>query len=185
MPESIMTTLEEKMSKAIASLSRELASIRAGKASASVLDRLTVEYYGVPTPINQVAGVSVPEPKMLVISPYEKTLLGDIEKAIQASDLGLNPANDGSVIRIVFPALTEERRKELAKKVGKEAEGAKVAVRNVRRDAIEAMKKLEKASEITEDDLKGYSEDIQKQTDKFVAEIDKITKEKQDELMSV
>ena len=115
MPEQIMNNLNERMEKAIASLRRELASIRAGKASAAVLDRLTVDYYGVPTPINQVAGVSVPEPKMLVISPYEKTLLGDIEKAIQASDLVLNPANDGTVIRIVFPALTEERRKELAK----------------------------------------------------------------------
>jgi len=162
MPEQIMNNLNERMEKAIASLRRELASIRAGKASAAVLDRLTVDYYGVPTPINQVAGVSVPEPKMLVISPYEKTLLGDIEKAIQASDLGLNPANDGTVIRIVFPALTEERRKELAKLVGKESEGAKVAVRNVRRDAMDAMKKLEKASQITEDDLKGYSDDIQK-----------------------
>ena len=155
MPEQIMNNLNERMEKAIASLRRELASIRAGKASAAVLDR------------------------------YEKTLLGDIERAIQASDLGLNPSNDGSVIRIVFPALTEERRKELAKLVGKESEGAKVAVRNVRRDAMDAMKKLEKASQITEDDLKGYSDDIQKATDKFVAEIDKVTKEKQDELMSV
>ena len=185
MPEQIMNNLNERMEKAIASLRRELASIRAGKASAAVLDRLTVDYYGVPTPINQVAGVSVPEPKMLVISPYEKTLLGDIEKAIQASDLGLNPANDGTVIRIVFPALTEERRKELAKLVGKESEGAKVAVRNVRRDGMDSMKKLEKSSQITEDDLKGYSDDIQKVTDKFIAEIDKVTKEKQDELMSV
>jgi len=180
MPEQIMNNLNERMEKAIASLRRELASIRAGKASAAVLDRLTVDYYGVATPINQVAGVSVPEPKMLVISPYEKTLLGDIERAIQASDLGLNPSNDGSVIRIVFPALTEERRKELAKLVGKESEGAKVAVRNVRRDAMDAMKKLEKASQITEDDLKGYSDDIQKATDKFVAEIDKVTKTKKE-----
>ena len=185
MPEKIMTNLEEKMSKAVSALRRELASIRAGKASASVLDRLTVEYYGVPTPINQVAGISTPEPKMLVVAPYEKSLLTEIEKAIQASDLGLNPANDGTVIRIVFPALTEERRKELAKQVGKEAESAKVAVRNVRRDAVDAMKKLEKAKAITEDDLKGYQDDIQKDTDKFIAEIDKVTKEKQDELMSV
>lgn len=185
MPEQILLSLEEKMTKAISSLRRELASIRAGKASASVLDRLSVEYYGVPTPINQVAGISVPEPKMLVISPYEKSLLKEIEKAIQASDLGLNPANDGTVIRIVFPALTEERRKELAKQVGKESESSKVAVRNVRRDAMDAVKKLEKSSQITEDDLKGYSDDIQKTTDKFIAEIDKITKEKQDELMSV
>lgn len=185
MPEQILLSLEEKMTKAISSLRRELASIRAGKASASVLDRLSVEYYGVPTPINQVAGISVPEPKMLVISPYEKSLLKEIEKAIQASDLGLNPANDGTVIRIVFPALTEERRKELAKQVGKESESSKVAVRNVRRDAMDSVKKLEKSSQITEDDLKGYSDDIQKTTDKFIAEIDKITKEKQDELMSV
>ncbi|MDO4813814.1 MAG: ribosome recycling factor [Gemella sp.] len=185
MPEQVISNLEEKMTKAIASLKRELASIRAGKASASVLDRLSVEYYGVPTPINQVAGISVPEAKMLVISPYEKSLLGDIEKAIQASDLGLNPSNDGSVIRIVFPALTEERRKELAKQVGKESENAKVAVRNVRRDAMDAIKKLEKSSQITEDDLKSYSEDIQKFTDKYVSEIDGVTKEKQDELMSV
>ncbi|MBF0713254.1 ribosome recycling factor [Gemella sp. GH3] len=185
MPEQILLSLEEKMTKAISSLRRELASIRAGKANASVLDRLNVEYYGVPTPINQVAGISVPEPKMLVISPYEKSLLKEIEKAIQSSDLGLNPANDGTVIRIVFPALTEERRKELAKQVGKESENSKVAVRNVRRDAMDSIKKLEKASQITEDDLKGYSDDIQKATDKFIAEIDKITKEKQEELMSV
>lgn len=185
MPEQIIKNLEEKMTKAITSLQREFASIRAGRASASVLDRLSVEYYGVPTPINQVAGISVPEPKMLVISPYEKSLLSDIEKAIQASDLGLNPANDGTVIRIVFPALTEERRKELAKQVGKESEGAKVAVRNVRRDAMDAIKKLEKNSEITEDDLKGYSNDIQKITDKYIAQVDSVTKEKQDELMGV
>lgn len=185
MPEQIILNLEEKMTKAIASLRRELASIRAGKASASVLDRLTVEYYGVATPINQVAGISVPEAKMLVISPYEKSLLKEIEKAIQASDLGLNPSNDGNVIRIVFPALTEERRKELAKQVGKESESSKVAVRNIRRDAMDSIKKLEKSSQITEDDLKGYSEEIQKLTDKYVSEIDKITKEKQDELMSV
>lgn len=185
MPETIISNLEEKMTKAIASLRRELASIRAGKASASVLDRFSVEYYGVPTPINQVAGISVPEPKMLVISPYEKSLLKEIEKAIQSSDLGLNPSNDGNVIRIVFPALTEERRKELAKQVGKEAENSKIAVRNVRRDAMDAIKKLEKSSQITEDDLKSYSDDIQKTTDKYIAEVDKVAKEKQDELMSV
>ncbi|MBF0715749.1 ribosome recycling factor [Gemelliphila palaticanis] len=185
MPETIISNLEEKMTKAIASLRRELASIRAGKASASVLDRLSVEYYGVPTPINQVAGISVPEPKMLVISPYEKSLLKEIEKSIQASDLGLNPSNDGNVIRIVFPALTEERRKELAKQVGKEAENSKIAVRNVRRDAMDAIKKLEKSSQITEDDLKSYSDDIQKTTDKYITEVDKVAKEKQDELMSV
>lgn len=185
MPETILTTLEEKMKKAILSLQRELSTIRAGKANAAVLDRLTVEYYGVPTPINQVSGISVPEPKMLVISPYEKSLLKDIERSIQASDLGLNPANDGNVIRIVFPALTEERRKELAKQVNKDAESGKIAIRNIRRDAMDSMKKLEKASQITEDDLKSYSEDIQKITDKYISEIDKISKEKQDEIMSV
>lgn len=185
MPEQIMLSLEEKMTKAINSLRKELASIRAGKANASVLDRISVEYYGVSTPVNQVAGISVPEPKMLVISPYEKSLLKEIEKAIQGSDLGLNPSNDGNVIRIVFPALTEERRKELAKQVGKESENSKVAVRNVRRDAMDSIKKLEKSSQITEDDLKSYSDDIQKVTDKYIAEIEKITKEKQDELMSV
>ncbi|MBF0710130.1 MULTISPECIES: ribosome recycling factor [unclassified Gemella] len=185
MPEQIISILEEKMTKAIASLTRELSSIRAGKANAAILDRLNVEYYGVATPINQVAGISVPEPKMLVISPYEKSLLGDIEKSIQASDLGLNPSNDGSVIRIVFPSLTEERRKELAKQVGKESESSKVAVRNIRRDSIDSMKKLEKSSQITEDDLKYYSDEIQKITDKFITEIDVVTKEKQNELMGV
>mgnify|MGYP000929144966 CR=1 FL=1 len=185
MPEQIMNNLNERMEKAIASLRRELASIRAGKASAAVLDRLTVDYYGVPTPINQVAGVSVPEPKMLVISPYEKTLLGDIEKAIQASDLGLNPANDGTVIRIVFPALTEERRKELAKQVGKEAESAKVSVRNIRRDAIDQAKKAEKAKEITEDELHTLEKDIQKVTDESVKNIDKLAANKEKELLEV
>lgn len=185
MPEKILSNLEEKMTKAISNLRRELASIRAGKANASVLDKISVEYYGVQTPINQVSGISVPEPKMLVISPYEKSLLKEIERAIQASDVGLNPSNDGAVIRIVFPALTEERRKELAKQVSKEAENSKIAIRNIRRDAMDSMKKLEKSSQITEDDLKSYSDDIQKSTDKFILEIDKVAKEKQDELMSV
>ncbi|MBU0278122.1 ribosome recycling factor [Gemella sp. zg-1178] len=185
MPEKIISNLEEKMTKAISNLRRELASIRAGKANASVLDKISVEYYGVQTPINQVSGISVPEPKMLVISPYEKSLLKEIERAIQSSDLGLNPSNDGTVIRIVFPSLTEERRKELAKQVSKEAENSKVAVRNIRREAMDAIKKLEKSSQITEDDLKSYSDDIQKFTDKFIQEIDKVAKEKQDELMSV
>ena len=130
-----------------------------------LLDRITVDYYGAPTPINQLAGISVPEARLLVIQPYDKTILGEIEKAILKSDLGLNPSNDGSIIRIAIPALTEERRKELVKVVKKEAEEAKVAVRNVRRDANEDLKKLEKNGEITEDDLRGYTEDIQKITD--------------------
>lgn len=185
MPKEIISNLEQKMAKTVNSLRKELSSIRAGKASSAVLDRLTVEYYGVATPINQVAGISVPEPKMLLISPYEKSLLKEIEKAIQASDLGLNPANDGNVIRIVFPALTEERRKELAKQVGKETENSKIAVRNIRREAMDAVKKMEKSSEITEDDLKSYSDEIQKVTDKFISELEKVSKDKQSELMSV
>lgn len=185
MPKEIISNLEQKMAKTVNSLRKELSSIRAGKASSAVLDRLTVEYYGVATPINQVAGISVPEPKMLLISPYEKSLLKEIEKAIQASDLGLNPANDGNVIRIVFPALTEERRKELAKQVGKETENSKIAVRNIRREAMDAIKKMEKSSEITEDDLKSYSDEIQKVTDKFISELEKVSKNKQSELMSV
>lgn len=185
MPKEIISNLEQKMAKTVNSLRKELSSIRAGKASSAVLDRLTVEYYGVATPINQVAGISVPEPKMLLISPYEKSLLKEIEKAIQASDLGLNPANDGNVIRIVFPALTEERRKELAKQVGKETENSKIAVRNIRREAMDGIKKMEKSSEITEDDLKSYSDEIQKVTDKFISELEKVSKDKQSELMSV
>ena len=185
MPKEIISNLEQKMAKTVNSLRKELSSIRAGKASSAVLDRLTVEYYGVATPINQVAGISVPEPKMLLISPYEKSLLKEIEKAIQASDLGLNPANDGNVIRIVFPALTEERRKELAKQVGKETENSKIAVRNIRREAMDDIKKMEKSSEITEDDLKSYSDEIQKVTDKFISELEKVSKDKQSELMSV
>ena len=185
MPKEIISNLEQKMAKTVNSLRKELSSIRAGKASSAVLDRLTVEYYGVATPINQVAGISVPEPKMLLISPYEKSWLKEIEKAIQASDLGLNPANDGNVIRIVFPALTEERRKELAKQVGKETENSKIAVRNIRREAMDAIKKMEKSSEITEDDLKSYSDEIQKVTDKFISELEKVSKDKQSELMSV
>jgi len=183
MPEQIMSNLNEKMEKAIASLRRELASIRAGKASAAVLDRLTVDYYGVATPINQVAGVSVPEPKMLVISPYEKTLLGDIEKAIQASDLGLNPSNDGSVIRIVFPALTEERRRDLIKIVKSEGEQGKVAIRNVRRDANDKIKALLKDKEISENDQHKAEEIIQKVTDSYIKKVDEILADKEKELM--
>ncbi|WP_203362334.1 ribosome recycling factor [Bacillus sp. REN10] len=185
MPTKVMEQLNDKMTKAIQALTRELASIRAGRASAQLLDRITVEYYGAPTPINQLASVSVPEARLLVIQPYDKTALGDIEKAILKSDLGLTPSNDGSVIRLAFPALTEERRKELAKLVKKEAEDAKVAIRNIRRDANEDFKKLEKAGEITEDALRGYTEDVQKQTDQFIAKIDEIAKDKEKEIMEV
>ncbi len=173
------------MEKAISAYSRELASIRAGRANAALLDRIFVDYYGAPTPINQLAGVSVPEARLLVIQPYDKTILGEIEKAILKSDLGLNPTNDGSLIRIAIPALTEERRKELVKVVKKEAEEAKIAIRNIRRDGNEDLKKLEKNGEITEDDLRGYSDDIQKMTDQHISKIDDITKDKEKEILEV
>ena len=166
------------MTKAIQAFSRELASIRAGRANASLLDRITVDYYGAPTPVNQLAGISVPEARLLVIQPYDKTILGDIEKAILKSDLGLNPSSDGNIIRIAIPALTEERRKELVKVVKKEAEEAKVAIRNIRRDGNDDLKKLEKTGEITEDDLRGYSDDIQKFTDEYISKVDTDNKRK-------
>ncbi|MEW8972208.1 MAG: ribosome recycling factor, partial [Mesobacillus sp.] len=144
MPKQAIANAKERMSKAIQAYTRELASIRAGRASASLLDRIQVDYYGAPTPVNQLAGISVPEARLLVIQPYDKSILGEIEKAILKSDLGLNPSNDGSIIRIAIPQLTEERRKELAKLVKKEAEEAKIAIRNIRRDGNEDLKKLEK-----------------------------------------
>lgn len=144
MPKQVISNAKTKMEKAIGAYTRELASIRAGRANASLLDKISIDYYGSPTPVNQVAGISVPEARLLVIQPYDKTVLGEIEKAILKSDLGLNPSNDGSIIRIAIPALTEERRKELVKVVKKEAEEAKIAVRNVRRDANDDLKKLEK-----------------------------------------
>ncbi|PLS16707.1 ribosome recycling factor [Bacillus sp. M6-12] len=185
MPKQTVANTKDRMEKAIQAYTRELASIRAGRANASLLDRVTVDYYGAPTPINQLAGVSVPEARMLVIQPYDKTILGEIEKAILKSDLGLNPSNDGSVIRIIIPALTEERRKDLVKLVKKEAEEAKVAVRNIRRDGNDDLKKLEKNGEITEDDLRGYSDDIQKMTDQYISRIDDITKDKEKEILEV
>lgn len=185
MPKQAIANAKERMSKAIQAYTRELASIRAGRASASLLDRVQVDYYGAPTPVNQLAGISVPEARLLVIQPYDKTILGEIEKAILKSDLGLNPSNDGSIIRIAIPQLTEERRKELAKQVKKEAEEAKIAIRNIRRDGNEDLKKLEKNGEITEDDLRGYSDDIQKLTDENIVKIDQITKDKEKEIMEV
>ena len=176
MPKQVLANAKDKMTKATRAYSRELASIRAGRANASLLDRITVDYYGAPTPVNQLAGISVPEARLLVIQPYDRIILGEIEKAILKSDLGINPTNDGTIIRIAIPALTEERRKELAKVVKKEAEEAKVAIRNVRRDANDDLKKLEKNGEITEDDLRGYSDDIQKVTDEYISKIDAIDK---------
>lgn len=185
MPKTVMDQAKDRMSKAIDAYTRQLASIRAGRASASLLDRITVPYYGAPTPLNQMAGISVPEARLLVIQPYDKSTLGEIEKAILKSDIGITPTNDGSVIRLAVPALTEERRKELAKEVKKEAEDAKIAVRNIRRDANEDFKKLEKNGDITEDDLRRYGEEIQKLTDSHIDKIDEIAKNKENEIMEI
>ncbi|WP_026692460.1 ribosome recycling factor [Peribacillus kribbensis] len=185
MPKQVTANATERMDKAISAYSRALASIRAGRANAALLDRITVDYYGAPTPVNQLAGISVPEARLLVIQPYDKTVLSEIEKAILKSDLGLNPTNDGSVIRLMIPALTEERRKELVKQVRKESEEAKIAVRNIRRDANDDLKKLEKNGEITEDELRRYSDDIQKTTDSYIAKVDTITKDKEKEILDV
>ncbi|GED62274.1 ribosome recycling factor [Lysinibacillus sp. FSL M8-0216] len=185
MAKQVLEQAKDKMNKTIAAFTRELSSIRAGRANASLLDRIMVDYYGAPTPINQLAGVSVPEARLLVITPYDKTILGEIEKAIMRSDIGITPTNDGSIIRLMIPALTEERRKDLVKQVKKEAEDAKIAVRNVRRDANDDLKKLEKAGEITEDDLRGYGDDIQKLTDEFIVKVDQVTKDKEKEILEV
>jgi ribosome recycling factor len=185
MPNTIIANANERMTKAIQTFSRELASIRAGRANASLLDKITVEYYGAPTPVNQLAGISIPEARMLVIQPYDKSALGDIEKAILKSDLGITPTSDGNILRIVIPALTEERRKELVKLVKKEAEDAKVAIRNIRRDANDDLKKKEKNGDITEDDLRGFSDDVQKATDESIAKIDSIAKDKEKEILDV
>ena len=175
---------EEKMKKTLASLESELVTIRAGRANPHILDKLAVDYYGAPTPLQQVANITVPEARMIQIQPWESSLIKGIEKAILTSDLGLNPSNDGKVIRLVFPELTEERRKELVKDVKKKGEAAKVAVRNVRRDANDAFKKLAK-QDISEDEIKELEEKIQKVTDKFVKEIDKAVEVKSKEVMTV
>ena len=176
---------ESKMEKTLDVLLDEFGSIRAGRANPHVLDRIKVDYYGTPTPIQQVGNINVPEARMIVIQPWEKSLLKSIEKAILTSDLGINPTNDGSVIRLVFPELTEERRKDLAKDVKKKGEAAKVAVRNVRRDANESLKKMEKNGDISEDDLKDGNDKIQKLTDKMIDKIDKAVEAKTKEIMTV
>jgi ribosome recycling factor len=181
----VLANTKDKMEKAVASLSRELASVRAGRASANLLDKISVDYYGAPTPVNQLASISIPEARLLVIQPYDKTVLGDIEKAILKSDLGLTPSNDGSLIRLSIPALTEERRKELVKLVKKYAEEAKVAVRNIRRDGNDDLKKLEKNGEITEDELRGNTENVQKLTDEYIVKVDNVAKDKEKEIMEV
>lgn len=176
---------EEKMEKSINSMLNDFASIRAGRANPHVLDKIRVDYYGTPTPIQQVGNISVPEARMIIIQPWEKSLIKAIEKAIQTSDLGINPNNDGSVIRLVFPELTEDRRKELAKDIKKKGEAAKVAVRNIRRDANDTFKKMEKNDEMSEDDLKLAIDKMQKITDKAIEKIDKAVENKTQEVMTV
>ena len=182
---TVFATTKERMEKSINSLKYEYNSIRAGRANAAVLDRISVDYYGSPTPINQMAAISVPEPRVLAIQPWDMSALSLIEKAILASDIGINPSNDGRIIRLVFPALTEERRKQLSKDVAKFAEDAKVAVRQSRRDSIEKIKSMKKNSEITEDDQKNGEEEIQKITDDFVKRIDEIAAAKTKEIMEI
>ena len=185
MSKEVLATAKEKMTKAEESLRRELGQIRAGRANASLLDRIQVEYYGAPTPVNQLASINIPEARVLMITPFDKNSIADIEKAIQMSDIGISPTNDGNVIRLVIPQLTEERRKELAKDVKKEAENSKVAVRNVRRDAMDELKKAQKNSDITEDELRSFEKDVQKLTEKKKKNIDAITAEKEQELLEV
>ena len=176
---------QEKMDKTINVLQDDYATIRAGRANPHVLDKIKVDYYGTPTPIQQVGNISVPEARMIMIAPWEKSLLKEIEKAINMSDLGINPTNDGTTVRLIFPELTEDRRKELVKEVKKKGEAAKVAVRSIRRDTVDAIKKREKASEISEDDLKDGENKVQKLTDKAIEEIDKTIENKSKEIMTV
>ncbi len=181
----MLTQYEDKMKKSIESLSKEYTTIRAGRANPHILDRISVLYYGTPTPIQQVANVTVPEARTLMISPWESSLIKEIEKAIVTSDLGLNPNNDGKNVIINFPELTEDRRKELAKDVKKKAENAKVAIRNIRRDANDALKKANKAAEMSDDELKTNEDKVQKMTDNYIAEVDKIMDAKTKEIMTV
>ena len=176
---------EEKMNKSIDSAAADFASVRAGRANAAVLDRITVDYYGTPTPINNMANVSVPEARLLVISPWDKSQLKAIERAILAANIGINPNNDGHVIRLVFPELTEERRRSTVKEAKTLVEESKIVMRNARRDAIDDLKKIQKASTITEDDLKNYTEDVDKILSKNTDEVDKLFKEKEQEILSI
>ena len=176
---------EEKMNNCVAHLDRELTSIRAGRANPGILDKVMVDYYGSPTPVQQVASVAVSEARILTITPWDGTLIKAISKAIQTSDIGINPIDDGQVIRLVFPAPTEERRKQLTKDVKKQGEDAKTAVRNIRRDAMDTFKKEQKKGEITEDDLKDLEKDMQKLTDDYIKEVDKLTAAKEKELFEI
>ncbi|MBR6785560.1 MAG: ribosome recycling factor [Clostridia bacterium] len=183
--QTVFKTTEEKMSKTVSVLNAEYAAIRAGRANASVLDKIKVDYYGTPTPINQMAAVSVAEARILTIQPWDTSTLHPIEKAIMASDIGINPQNDGRIIRLVFPQLTEERRRDLCKDVKNMAEESRIAIRSIRRDSIDKVKKMEKASEITEDDLKIAEKKIQDFTDKYIKEIDKAAEAKEKDIMEI
>ncbi len=185
MIDDIMSTAKEKMQKSCAVYERDMQGLRAGRANPQLLDRIMVDYYGTPTPINQIGNISSPEPRLLVISPWEAKMIPQVEKAIQKSDLGLNPSNDGKIIRLVFPELNEERRRDLTKIASKGAEETKVAIRSIRRDAIEQIKKLKKNSEITEDDQHDAEEKMQKLTDKAIKDVDEIYARKEKEIMEV
>ena len=182
---TVFETAKNKMGKTITALKAEYGAIRAGRANPQILDKLTVDYYGTPTPINQLGSISVAEARVLVVQPWDKSVLKSIEKAIQTSDIGINPQNDGSVIRLTFPPLTEDRRKELVKDIQKIGENSKVAVRSIRRDCLEKLKSMKKGSEITEDDLKDGEKEVQKITDGFIKEIDDLTAAKQKEIMEI
>lgn len=185
MANEIVTTAQDRMKQSLGSLQRDLGHIRAGRANASLLDRVQVVYYGAPTPLNQLASITIPEARVLMVTPFDKSILKDIEKALYESDLGITPANDGSVIRLVIPMLTEERRRELVKEMGKYIESAKVAIRNIRRDAMDTYKKQEKAGDITEDDLRNAEKDVQTLTDDAIKQLDAIAAEKEQELLDV
>ena len=176
---------EEKMMKTVSVYEENLAEIRAGRANPAILNKITIDYYGTPTPINQVAGISVPEARLIVIQPWDGSILKEIEKEILKSDIGINPSNDGKVIRLAFPELNEERRKEIVKDIRKMAEEAKVAIRSIRRDAIDEAKTMQKNAEISEDELKGAEDNIQKLTDKYVEQIDNVLEKKEKEVMSI
>jgi len=177
--------MREKMSQATQAFSKNLATVRAGRANPNILDSIFVDYYGASTPLNQLANVSTPEARLLVVTPYDKTSIGEIEKAIQKADIGLTPSNDGNLIRISIPALTEERRKELSKVVGKYTETAKIQVRNIRREANDALKKFEKEGELTEDELRNYLDQVQQETDNYIEELDQMAKDKEADIMEV
>ncbi|HIW11879.1 MAG TPA: ribosome recycling factor [Candidatus Salinicoccus stercoripullorum] len=185
MSEAVLKDAKGKMQKSLESLQRDLAAIRTGHANANMLDRVTVDYYGAPTPINQLAGIAVPEARMLTVTPYDKGSVDDVLKAIQQADLGVNPTSDGTMIRITVPQLTEERRKEFVKDARREGENAKVAIRNIRRDANDEFKKMEKDGDISEDELRGYNDDVQGLTDDFIAKVDSACDDKEKDILEV